>query len=699
MNTNLREISAVCLTLLITGCSSLIPTGNPVAPIKSIITENQDLEKEYTFKTKALTLSYFKRKLDHWLDTENNFANIKVPQLIKELRFAMAKGEGDLPYQELMCQYPYLFEKINMIDEVNTLMNTEPAFGVFINSANCSAPGGDVIYVNVNVPSGGNNDGTSWANAYTSLQDALTNATSGNEIWVAEGTYTPDSSDRAISFQMKNGVNIYGGFAGTESLLTERNIIDNPVILSGDLNSDDNPADVLNESTPNKTDNSLHIVKGADSSILDGVTIKYGYADGSGADIFGGGMYNKDVNPALVNITFSGNYGQEAGGMFNENSSPTINSSTFSDNFSTDGGGILNYYNSSPVINNVVFTSNKVSVNGGGIYNFIDCSPVITNSTFSNNSARNGGGMINENSSPTITNVVFSGNSAIANGGGMNNYGSSPTITNATFSNNFADNGGGIYNGGDNGGSSPTITNSTFSGNSVLNQGGGISNNNNSSPTITNATFSNNFADFGGGMFNDGSSPTITNSTFSGNYVLDQGGGISNNNNSSPTITNSTFSGNSGNIGGGISNNNNSSPTITNSTFSGNSVLDQGGGISNNNNSSPTIKNSILWGNTALSDANIFNNGLTAIVTYTDIEGGYSGTGNISLDPHFQYLLNQGSVFDLDGADDILRNSDDGLALQSDSPAINAGTTSGAPATDITGKTRDAQPDMGAYEF
>lgn len=80
---------------------------------------------------------------------------------------------------------------------------------------------GQVIYVR-SVSSGSNN-GTSWANAYGSLQSALSAATSGKQIWVAKGTYKPTAgTDRTVSFQMKSGVKIYGGFAGTETLIGQR---------------------------------------------------------------------------------------------------------------------------------------------------------------------------------------------------------------------------------------------------------------------------------------------------------------------------------------------------------------------------------------------------------------------------------------------------------------------------------------------
>jgi hypothetical protein len=94
---------------------------------------------------------------------------------------------------------------------------------------------GCILYVNA--AAAGLNNGASWANAYTNLQTALTAAAAGSQVWVAAGTYAPasgtDATQQAISFQLKSGVAIYGGFAGGETALSSRNIAANPTILTG----------------------------------------------------------------------------------------------------------------------------------------------------------------------------------------------------------------------------------------------------------------------------------------------------------------------------------------------------------------------------------------------------------------------------------------------------------------------------------
>lgn len=126
----------------------------------------------------------------------------------------------------------------------------------------------------------GNNDGTSWTDAYTDLQDALTNY-NGIDIWVAEGTYKPDASNRAATFSIPSGAKIYGGFAGTETAVNQRVVGSNTTILSGDLSGNDNGTLLDTEAT--RQDNSYHVVslKGdVQNVVLDGFTIADGNANG-----------------------------------------------------------------------------------------------------------------------------------------------------------------------------------------------------------------------------------------------------------------------------------------------------------------------------------------------------------------------------------------------------------------------------------
>ncbi len=157
-----------------------------------------------------------------------------------------------------------------------------------------------IYYVNTNAT--GNNDGSSWADAYTNLQDALTNANSFDEIWIASGTYKPDASDRDVSFQFNS--NVYGGFNGTEIVLSDRDMslihTTNATILSGDLLNDDDTTVDFNDTT--RDDNSKHVVEVLSNDLtIDGITVQDGYADATtGDDRFGGGIF-KDT--AVTDLT------------------------------------------------------------------------------------------------------------------------------------------------------------------------------------------------------------------------------------------------------------------------------------------------------------------------------------------------------------------------------------------------------------
>jgi len=212
---------------------------------------------------------------------------------------------------------------------------------------------------------------------------------------------------------------------------------------------------------------------------------------------------------------------------------------------------------------------------GSGMVNY-ESSPTLTNCTFTGNTGSYGGGMYNWTASPTLTNCTFVNNTADdpggfdSGGGGMYNYlNSNPTLTDCTFDSNTADDGGGMYN--DN--SSPSLDNCTFSSNAANNYGGGVVNDNNSSPTLNGCTFTNNIAtnNGGGGMYNlTDSSPTLTDCTFTNNTAGDSGGGMLNVNDSSPTLTGCTFDSNTAtNYGGGMRNSA-SNPTLTDTTVCGN---------------------------------------------------------------------------------------------------------------------------------
>jgi hypothetical protein len=201
----------------------------------------------------------------------------------------------------------------------------------------------------VNVSATGANNGTSWTDAYTTLQGALTLAASCpgvTQVWVAAGTYLPTTTSinmsplypRHIAFNMRNGLAIYGGFNGTETLLSQRNFISNVTILSGDIgipgNSGDNCVHVITNYSLNNT------------AVLDGFTVTGGNANTGDPYVtnqFGGGMYNEQSSPTVSNCIFTGNAAVTfGGGMNNNTSSPVVTNCTFTGNSASLGGGMNN---------------------------------------------------------------------------------------------------------------------------------------------------------------------------------------------------------------------------------------------------------------------------------------------------------------------------------------------------------------------
>ncbi len=453
-----------------------------------------------------------------------------------------------------------------------------------------------VVYVDGNAT--GANTGVTWADAYARLSTAMKQAVVGQQIHVADGTYTPTGGkDRFASFHLKSGIGLYGGYAGYGAADPNvRDVMLYPTILSGRIGT---------------AGLSYHVVAGSGvdaTAVLDGFTVMRG------------GAYDWTI------VVYTGGYG---GGMYNDHSSPTL----------------------------------------------IDC-------TFSGNSAGYGGGMYNDHSSPMLVNCTFSGNSTIGfsqgdivrrggGGGGMFNVHSSPTLVNCTFSGN----------------SSPG-----FDERKILmdGAGGGMDNTDDSSPTVTNCRFYGNSAAYGGGIYNVQSSPRLTNCLVWGNTASENGGGIGMND--AMYFSNGFLAG----LGP-------STPTLINCTVSRNSAGWGGGGIWGYPQSRPTLTNCIVWGNTATANGGpqigpviAFSE---AIVTYSDIEGGWTGAGNINTDPKFVRGASSGADGTWGTADDDYGD----LSLQVASLCIGSGKNEAVPAditTDIAGNARIQRGtvDMGAYE-
>jgi hypothetical protein len=270
------------------------------------------------------------------------------------------------------------------------------------------------LYVNQNAS--GNNNGTSWVNAYTKLQDALTATVCQAEIWVAKGTYYPDegtgftNNDRTSSFKMKSGVALYGGFVGNETQLSQRNFFTNQTFLSGDLSKDDGT--YTDATFANYGENAYHVVRSENTNstaILNGFIIHSGNANSSFPDNSGGGIYSSASGTQISNCTVYFNQAEQGGGLYNYNSSPTIANCFFKSNKVVLGAaGVYVYTNSNPFFYNCVFQGNYVGTTttdgggGGAILNAVNSAPQYINCTISGNFANTGGAVYNLNNAQPI---------------------------------------------------------------------------------------------------------------------------------------------------------------------------------------------------------------------------------------------------------------------------------------------------------
>ncbi len=289
----------------------------------------------------------------------------------------------------------------------------------------------------------GSNTGKSWADAFIDLQPALDVATIGDRIWVAQGIYTPTESPDELSidkrdyaFHLNKDLLIYGGFAGNELALDERDVRNNATILSGDLAGDDivSGAGSTLKITNNK-ENTYHVVVTyslTHKAVIDGFTISGGNANEYDPivwerhDIYrslGGGIYNWFTSPRYNNIILTGNSAVSGGAMYNGlayrsiRPTPDLTNIFFSQNHASDGAGLYNE-RSNPHFVNAVFAGNQASFTGGGVCNASESKPAFINAVITGNvSAAYGGGMNSDVwTFPTLINTIIWGNVASASG-------------------------------------------------------------------------------------------------------------------------------------------------------------------------------------------------------------------------------------------------------------------------------------------
>ena len=514
----------------------------------------------------------------------------------------------------------------------------------------------------------GTGNGNSWANASSNLQAMINMASAGDQVWVAAGTYTPNAGSGIMStFQLKSGVAVYGGFAGTETDLSQRNLEENVSILSGDLAGNDESG--LEEDFE---ENSLHVVTANSTGAgtrLDGFTITSGNAvimmsKLTDAKTYtgwcGGGVFANGGSLELYNCTFFFNYGHIGAAVFGLGTSLDIQHCSFIGNLGFLGGAV-NAVNGNLQIDHCLFDNNVSMFVGPSIY--VDHENVtISNSEFKDNIGTLGN-IMNLSSNMELNSCNIHNNVLMFAGVLWQEEGET-TLNDCVISANSGESGSGLI---------------TLMG----------------TLSINHSTFNDNIAQemdgAGGALLMMGTQAQIYGSTFSRNITNGSGGAIAVGRDANVLIVSSQLDENTAFRGGGALYVWRGTAAVANATIVKNtSELNGESAVHVDPDGVIGIVNSILWGNMNSHGITNTASGHFLEVYYSIVQNGYSGTQILTDDPQF-----------VDFANGDYR-------LKPCSPAINAGQTSlyyygeilEPYEYDITGEVRIQydEVDMGAYE-
>ena len=243
-----------------------------------------------------------------------------------------------------------------------------------------------VVYVDRRAQ--GANNGSSWKDAYTHLQDALLRSDNCglSEIWVAQGTYMPGDSEYD-SFVIPEGVKLIGCFQGNESDPGQRNLNASPTVLSGDLNKN---------AIADPGDSHSVVTVTVPDIIVDGFIVEYSYADDP-----------SDESQLSIGRTGGGVYvGQ--GGIFTLKNSILRNNKAVGDGSNGGGAGLISFGGTSKLINCLFYNNQATDLGGavGGIGNM-----ELINCTLANNTASNAGGIALYGGDLLVANTILANNS------------------------------------------------------------------------------------------------------------------------------------------------------------------------------------------------------------------------------------------------------------------------------------------------
>jgi hypothetical protein len=331
-------------------------------------------------------------------------------------------------------------------------------------------------------------DGLTWATAFPTVQAGIDAASAGDEVWVAAATYVG-------KVQLKAGVALYGGFAGNETQLDQRDWTSHPTILDG-----------------NRARGVVGVGAGATNTTrIDGFIIQNGGAGTTVGD--SGGIVCISASPVIANNVIRTNRAKLGGGVYCDRSFAIISSNSIVGNIASEGGGGLYFTRSGLWVEGNTITGNRATnqtsvVWGGGVY----CSITPSNWTI------------------CLTNNTITSNACSAGGGGIEcSGGSRVVITRSRISSNSAGPAGG---GVEISSASVTLEGNLIEGNSVhdttVGWGGGVACLGSGSPhilVVNNAILGNAAAKEGGGIYNSASATVIQNNTILGN-TAPVGGGI-----------------------------------------------------------------------------------------------------------------------------------------------------------------------------
>ncbi|GAB6060705.1 DUF4214 domain-containing protein [Desulfonatronum parangueonense] len=519
------------------------------------------------------------------------------------------------------------------------------------------------VFVDQSRPGG---NGSSWVQAFQTIEAAINASGDNAVIWVAHGIYTPSQT-----LSLKPGMHVYGGFAGHESDSDQRDIAANPTVVDGQ----------------GRLKHVFLINMLAANARLDGLTIRGGAATpGSGWDEYGGGLFIDMQNPTIANCVFEDNSASFSGGaVFVNRAAATFQNCVFRRNQSPKGGA-MGVQDSPIFIENSQFESNLAtegSPQRGGAIWVNQGAPVISGSTFRDNRAGAFGGAVDfNNTSAQVHGGYFIGNEAQKAGGAIANNLGSLEVSGSRFVSNHAriNEGGGVY--------------SYFT-----------------PVALRDSVFQGNSASHGGGVMLDyklDREDVIERCQFLGNSAFKEGGGL-HSYARSVRVSSSIFAGNTAPNGGAIrvhggdtpeTSNPNYRTIFTNCTVYGNQAAQYGGGLLSSNTRDLRLQNCIFWANHAVIAIWDQNQGRHVPTPDYFLSGssnltvGYSNIQTLAWN-HGALQENVSNSFSEDprfinpyGPDGVLGTLDDIFELAPDSPCIDRADGALAPAVDILGNPR-----------